>query len=53
MLALLFYSEGTLVPKVISANLFQLLLDSAYTKVFSVGTSAIPGPSAPGSQSVT
>lgn len=32
ILALLFNSEGTLVPKVISANLFQLLLDSAYTK---------------------
>lgn len=42
-LALLFNSEGTLVPKVITANLFQLLLDSAYTKEFSAGTTAIPG----------
>lgn len=42
ILALLFNSEGTPVPKVIIANLFQLLLDSAYTEL-SVGTFAIPG----------
>lgn len=32
ILALLFNSEGTPVPKVIITNLFQLLLDSAYRK---------------------